>query len=167
MKLNIIRGFLILLLIWTFTVIFGFSNQGAEESAGISGKITDIITSKIKYIQEKDPEQKQKILIRVERVIRKLAHFAIYTIVGILLMSLVYTYNLEEMDKIAISLIAGIIYATSDEIHQHFIPGRAAMFSDVIIDSMGILLGVLLVMLVVKIYNEYIINEKVLKENNK
>lgn len=81
MKINIIRGILILLLIWTFTVIFGFSNQGAEESASISGKITEIITSKIKYIKEKEPEEKEKILIRIERIIRKLAHFTIYTIV--------------------------------------------------------------------------------------
>lgn len=79
-------------------------------------------------------------------------------------MALVYTYNLNELDKISISLITGIIYAISDEIHQHFIPGRAAMFGDVIIDSMGILLGVLLVMLIVKIYNECVHNAKILEK---
>ena len=80
-KINIIRAILIVLIISTFFVIFGFSSQNSEESGGISKKITQIITSKIKSIQNKPQNEKEKILTRIESIIRKLAHFSIYMVV--------------------------------------------------------------------------------------
>ena len=73
-------------------------------------------------------------------------------------MGLFETYNLKE---IGYSLIIGIIYASSDEIHQCFTPGRGPLLTDVMIDTMGVLLGILLVILVIKIHEK--INEKVKK----
>jgi len=81
MKKNIIRGILILLLFCTFGIIFGFSSQNAEKSGGISQKITEVLTSKMKWIQEKPETEKEQILNRIESIIRKIAHFSIYTIV--------------------------------------------------------------------------------------
>ena len=46
-----------------------------------------------------------------------------------------------------ISFVLGIVYATSDEIHQYFVPGRACMIEDVFIDTLGVILGILLIML--------------------
>lgn len=43
------------------------------------------------------------------------------------------------------------MYATSDEIHQYFVPGRACMVEDVFIDTLGVILGILLIMLGKKI----------------
>lgn len=71
------------------------------------------------------------------------------------------TYKLKELDKLGFSLIIGIIYASSDEIHQCFTPGRGPLLTDVIIDTMGIFLGILLVMLILKVHK--IIQDK--KEN--
>lgn len=62
------------------------------------------------------------------------------------------TYKLKELDKLGFSLIIGIVYASSDEIHQCFTPGRGPLLTDVIIDTMGVLLGILLIMLVLKLY---------------
>lgn len=84
MNKTIIRIILIILLIWTFSIIFGFSSQNAEESSGISKKITQILTNKIKSIQEKPFLEKEQILHRIESIIRKIAHFLIYTIVRII-----------------------------------------------------------------------------------
>lgn len=154
MKTNIIRTILIILLLCTFGIIFGFSSQDKTQSAGISRKVTIIITDKIKAIQEKDETEKQQIISHIERIIRKIAHFSIYTLVGILLMALCQTYKIKEINKFAISIISGIIYATSDEIHQAFTPGRGPLFTDVLIDTMGVLLGILLTMLCVKIYRK-------------
>ncbi len=81
MKINIIRGILILLLMGTFVIIFGFSSQNSEESSGISRKITNVITENIKQIQEKPQIEKEKIISRIESIIRKIAHFSIYTVV--------------------------------------------------------------------------------------
>lgn len=81
MKKNILRGILILLLLCTFGIIFEFSSQNAEKSGGISRKITEALTNKIKFIQGKPQLEKESILSRMESVIRKIAHFSIYTVV--------------------------------------------------------------------------------------
>ena len=45
-------------------------------------------------------------------------------------------------------MFAGFIYACSDEFHQAFVPGRVGQFSDVLIDMIGVLVGVISVRLV-------------------
>ena len=55
-----------------------------------------------------------------------------------------------------ISIILCIIYATSDEIHQLFVPGRACQLRDILIDSIGSITGV---------YLYKLINTKILKNN--
>lgn len=35
-----------------------------------------------------------------------------------------------------------VLYAASDELHQYFVPGRAALVGDVVIDALCILPGV-------------------------
>lgn len=165
MKLNIIRGIIIILLIGTFYVIFGFSSQNGSESSGISKKITISLTENIKTTQEKPKEEQEKTVLHIEHIIRKIAHFSIYTIVGILIRALCQTYKIKEIDKLTISIITGIIYATSDEIHQAFVPGRSALLTDVLIDTMGVTLGILLVMLIIEIYKSIKHNKKEMSEN--
>lgn len=160
MKVNIIRAILILLLLGTFFTIFGFSNQDGEESEGLSQKVTEVITKNIKSVQNLDKEQRENVLQRIDRVIRKIAHFSIYTVVGLLLMGLMSTYKIKENNRISISLIIGVIYASTDEIHQAFIPARTAQMTDVIIDSMGVLLGILCAWLITKLL------QKIAQTNN-
>ncbi len=148
MKKIIIRIILLILLFGTFFIIFGFSNQNGEESSGISRKVTVMITDKILKLSN---DKKMQIFDRMESIIRKIAHFSIYTIVGMLLMGFFSTYQIEEMGRIYISIVIGIIYATSDEIHQAFIPNRSAQLTDVMIDTMGVLLGICLILLILKI----------------
>ncbi len=159
MKLNIIRTILIIALITIFTTIFGFSNQDSETSGGISQKVTEYITRHIPAIQRMEEFEKEEITDKVETAIRKIAHFSIYTLVGILLMSLMCTYKIKEIDKIGISLIIGIIYAISDEIHQSFIPGRGPQLTDVILDSMGVLTGIFLTIFALEIIRKFVNNK--------
>lgn len=151
MKKNIIRVILLILLVGTFFIIFGFSSQDGEESSGISRKITEIITDKILRLSD---DNKIQIVDRMESVIRKIAHFSIYTIVGVLLMGFVSTYKIDEMKRIYISIVIGIIYATSDEIHQSFIPGRSSQLTDVMIDTMGVALGICLILILLEIVSK-------------
>ena len=88
---------------------------------------------------------------RMEKVIRKIAHFSIYTLVGFLLMAFVSTYNIPEKTRIISSLLVGMIYASSDEIHQRFVAGRSAQVTDVMLDTLGVLFGILILMLVLQI----------------
>ena len=162
-KINILRVILIVLLMCTFGIIFGFSNQNGKTSGSLSRKITEAITSKAKSIQEMEKSERELILKRIEGIIRKIAHFSIYAIVGILLVSLFSTYKIEEFDRIAYSLIIGVIYAITDEIHQAFTPERGPSLFDVILDGEGVLFGICLVLICIKIYkreNKKTITEK-------
>lgn len=150
MKKNILRVILIVLLIGTFFKIFSFSSQDGEESSSVSQKVTVEVTKNVKKIQELEKDKKEEVLSKIEKIIRKLAHFSIYTLVGILMMALMSTYDLEQRKRIITSLIVGIIYASSDEIHQLFVPGRSAMVTDVMIDTAGVALGISITILLTK-----------------
>lgn len=145
-KINILRGILIILLLATFARIFCFSNQNGTQSSGVSRKVTEIVTSNIKKVQNMPQKEKEIFLEHTEKIIRKLAHFSIYTVVGLLMMSLMSTYKLKQSKRIWTSLIVGVLYASSDEIHQYFVPGRSARVFDVMIDSAGVCLGICIVM---------------------
>ena len=151
MRLNILRVILIVLLAWTFIIIFNFSNENAEKSSKTSQKVTEAITLNIKSIQELEVKEKIKVIDKVESVVRKIAHFSIYTLVGFLLMLLFNTYKIKEKNKWISSLIIGAIYAASDELHQRFIPGRSGELTDVIIDACGVICGILIAVLTIRI----------------
>ena len=104
MKINILRGILVLLLLGTFVIIFNFSNEDSEKSGSTSRKITKSIIKNIESIQKLNNKEKIKVLDRIESVIRKIAHFTIYTLVGLLSMSLFSTYKTSEKSRIIISL---------------------------------------------------------------
>ncbi len=137
-----------ILLLGTFYMIFGFSSQNGEESGNLSGKIAKFV---IEQLPIKKTEETRK---RIEGIIRKIAHFSIYALVGFLLMSFVSTYDLKENKRIGISLLIGILYATTDEIHQKFVPGRSCQITDVMIDSSGVLLGILLLLTLFEIHKK-------------
>ena len=152
MNKNIIRVILIVLLIATFVRIFCFSSQDGEKSSSVSRKVTTAVTQNVKKIRDMDSKERELTLNKIEHVIRKIAHFSIYTLVGILMMALMSTYDISKRKQILISILVGIMYATSDEIHQYFIPGRSAMVTDVLIDTAGVCLGVLIVLISLQIY---------------
>lgn len=153
-KKKIIQIFLLLIAIGIFAIIFSFSNQNADESEGQSRTIANGIVNIIEKIQNTKFENREAKINKVDYVIRKLAHFSIYTIAGIALMLFVSTFNIENKNKILICVLMGFIYACSDEFHQTFIPGRTAYFSDVLIDTFGILFGSSIILYVIEKYFE-------------
>jgi VanZ family protein len=70
-----------------------------------------------------------------DTILRKCAHVTEYAILGALL--------LRALGREPVAFLAGVAYAVTDEIHQHFVSGRHASPVDVAIDSVGVLLGVL------------------------
>jgi VanZ family protein len=76
--------------------------------------------------------------------LRKAAHFGEYAILGALLARALY----NTMAAWAwIAWLAGAVYAVSDELHQHFVPGRQASPVDVVIDAVGVAVGVVAIRL--------------------
>ena len=66
-------------------------------------------------------------------VLRKLAHVTEYAILGALL--------LRALERPLPAFAVGVLYAASDEVHQHFVSGRHASPVDVAIDAAGIAIG--------------------------
>ena len=124
MKRTIFRITLIILLIWTFSIIFGFSNQNSTDSGSLSRKVTRKFIDIFPYTKNLSEQTKVKMVKRAEPFVRKLAHFSIYTLVGFLIMTFISTYKLILWKKWLISIGVGLTYAISDEFHQSFIPRK-------------------------------------------
>ena len=136
--------FLILIIINCIT-IFYFSNQVADESSTSSGRIVNLIAEILPFIKNMPEKEKQIICSEVlQPIVRKTAHFSIYALLGFFAMNFALTYKGTNYQKGLISLLFGITYAITDEIHQLFIQGRSGEFRDVCIDSLGVLTGILL-----------------------
>ncbi len=80
-----------------------------------------------------------------DTILRKGAHLAEYAVLG----GLLY----RALGREGLALAAGIAYAATDELHQHFVRGRHAAFRDVAIDAAGVLAGLLLAR-TIKTWNE-------------
>ena len=132
---------LLLVIIWMI-IIFMFSNQKAVESDKLSNGLilkTVRIIEKINHKKYSDEE----ILNKFVKPVRKLAHFTIYLILGILVYIFIDDLNLKNI--ILISLMICLIYSISDEIHQLFIEGRTGKITDVLIDTCGSFIGIVIV----------------------
>ena len=75
-------------------------------------------------------------------ITRKSAHFILYFILGILVFHAV-SASVPSRKKAAL-ISAGIVlgYATLDEIHQLFVPGRSGEVRDVLLDTSAGILGI-------------------------
>lgn len=125
------------MLLWMF-LIFLMSSFDATDSSNQSNFIVNIISN----------------ILNIENVsllgliIRKLAHFTEYLILGFLTINMLNKNDISK--KYLISILICLIYATSDEIHQFLIPGRACQIKDILIDSIGSITGIYLYKLVSK-----------------
>ena len=70
-------------------------------------------------------------------------------------MALFSTYSINEKNKIIYTVIIGAIYAISDEFHQSFISGRSGQVSDVFLDTLGVTVGGLFILLIIKTVKKF------------
>lgn len=148
--------FLIMLLI-AFYAIFNFSAQNGEDSGSLSLKVTEVIVKVLSKLKNMDDTLKFHYIEKLHPIIRKLAHFSIYTVVGFSIMGFMCTFDMRNIFKVVTSFCIGATYAVSDEIHQYFTPGRSARVLDVCIDSLGVLAGIFILVVLI-VFVEAIIN---------
>ncbi len=80
-------------------------------------------------------------LVVVHEGIRKLAHFAEYLILSVLLYRALDVEPRGSLRAAVLALCLAGLYAGSDELHQWFVPGRGARVSDWLIDVSGAAAG--------------------------
>lgn len=119
-------------------IIFTMSSFNSIESANQSNYIVNIISNVLNINN----------IELLNLIIRKLAHYIGYLILGILVINMFIKNKIPQ--SYLISIIFCIIYAISDEIHQLFVPGRACQIKDILIDSIGSITGIYLYKLISK-----------------
>ena len=134
--------FLILIILIT-AFIFSNSLKNGEESNTQSEPIVEAV--------EKVLDPKDKIPTKTfNHVVRKAAHIAEYTLLGLALGGQVwYVGKLNDKHKrwyIIATLFTGLAIASIDEIIQSF-TGRTNSVSDVLIDFTGVIIGMGIVLL--------------------
>ena len=129
-------------------VIFGLSSRddtaSTEDSLFVSRIAAELL---VPGFRDMPAGEQQAILEAIDHPVRKTAHFFEYAVLGFLLSG---GFLVPERGRKAVrrqmllALLSGAVYAVSDELHQFFVPGRACMWQDVLLDSAGVLTGTLL-----------------------
>lgn len=134
--------FLILTLLW-MSVIFYMSAKNAEESTHMSHsvglKIGDVF---IPDFEQWNKEAQIAFAEKIEVPVRKGAHMAEFAALGLFLFGAVYSSARKKSAQAGVCILLGVLYAATDEFHQLFVPGRAGMIQDVLIDGIGVCVGV-------------------------
>lgn len=152
MNLKIKRILFGILTIITCIIIFIFSSQNGEKSGLTSRGFVRKIVEITGITNDLNEEEKEEVIENCQFVVRKLAHFSIYAILGINILGFVNTYkNFKLQSRIEITLFSGFLYAVSDEFHQMFSGGRTASPKDVCIDTLGVLFGIEIFLLIKKL----------------
>lgn len=121
---------------WMF-FIWHFSLSPATESAETSGGVRQLFN---------DVLQKWGVSFRFsDHMVRKTAHFTEFFVLGLLAAGAALSTNLEF--PFLTASLAPIFAAAVDETIQRFVPGRACLFTDALLDCAGGFCGVLIVFL--------------------
>jgi VanZ family protein len=124
-------------LLWMGMIFFASTDAGSfNHSSRIIGPIVRWFFPHI------DSETLNNVVLGV----RKLAHLTEYAFCAILLWRALRQYKAHDRRpwswrEARTALIIVVLYAISDEIHQCFVPGRQGAVLDVLLDSVGGLLG--------------------------
>lgn len=130
--------------------IFVMSAQSANVSTQSSGRVIRTIAKiVVDGFENKPIEYQMNFISSLQFLVRKAAHFIVYFSLGFSVCGCALTF--DSKTKLHNSLVAfGIsaLYSASDEIHQLFVPGRSGQISDVLLDCIGIICGILFTNLV-------------------
>lgn len=137
---HVIRYILIICIIVLCCKIFALSSQDGGVSAGTSRQFTEIVLKTLGL------ECNDRTIEIINPVIRKVAHFSVYMLLGFLTMCTCETFKWQRVYKFDFSTMFAFVFACSDELHQRLVPGRSGEFADVCLDTVGAMLGVLIVL---------------------
>lgn len=128
------------LVVCCMLIIFMFSSDSCTAS---SKKSDSVIINLVEVISNKKVNNKDrdKYIEKYVFPVRKCAHFTIYLILGILVISLLSEYRILNSKTVLYTLLIVFLYACSDEFHQLFVSGRSSEIRDVLIDSSGGFIG--------------------------
>ena len=118
----------VLFLVWAM-IIFFFSSQNGN----ISGENNRFIVQILNYL---GIDINSILHGNADFLIRKAAHFTEYFIFYFLIFNAI-NEDMYFNTSLLLALVITFLYAALDEFHQSFVPGRGPSFKDVLIDTSG------------------------------
>ncbi len=151
-----IRAVTTFLTVAVMIMIFCFSMENADLSDRRSGFFADtlirIIHPDFKLLDE---AARQAIYERTQFIVRKCAHFTEYMVLGFFLRLCLESWFGHRLKKYRVLALtgfgAGTGYACTDELHQLSIDGRSGQWGDVLVDACGVLAGVTLATMLIRV----------------
>ncbi len=141
-----------ILIIFQLAFIFVMSNMKASESDTKSeGTLVTVLKGvnnfnyKLGLTKAKFTDEEYEVTSKVlNPIARKVMHFTEYFILGLLIIIDLYLITGKKYIWLLL-LTIGLctIFASLDEVHQLFINGRSGSFKDVIVDTIGSIVGCL------------------------
>lgn len=131
--------------ILVMAMIFHFSSQGGTDSGALSYKVSVAAVKVVDKVMDKEWSEEQ-IADYAERYhfrVRKLAHFTEYFILAVSVAFPLYVYGMRGVWLVIFAGAFCVGFACLDEYHQSFVAGRTPSKRDVLIDSCGVFLGIL------------------------
>ena len=120
--------------------IFAFSSQPADDSTYMSQSITQIILEIADQIRMIDIRNFDlvELYMSLSVPVRKSAHIIEFGALNVTLLYALYVWDMRGRPWVRRAFLLTFLYACSDELHQLFVPGRAGLISDVVIDMIGV-----------------------------
>ena len=164
-----VSGMATIFLVLLYVLIFSFSEQDGETSGSLSRMISEKCVEILNALSGKKWSElvMESMADYFENPIRKLAHFAEYALMGVLLFGIWYPWiggrvsgmkeagknNKKKSIPLLVKIIVPWVFvsASFDEIHQLFIPGRCGNVWDVLLDTSGGCFGLFFCMMICKI----------------
>ncbi len=150
----IMKRVIICILLWTLVIgwmcfIFSMSAQPAEVSKKTSGNTLEKIYQVSHDDTDSSCEQKEEEFVEDNQsIIRRAAHFGIFTVLGILIScAALYTFTYWSL-KYVMPFAVAVLYPIVDELYQISVPGRAFEWKDLGLDILGGVLGCIFVYLI-------------------
>jgi VanZ family protein len=131
----LLATFLWLIVIFLFTELPYFNGEN-------TGRIINKTIASVNETVE-SPTTQSLVNRNLNLVVRKSAHLVAFGILAVLIWKCLSNNRLSYI----LAWLLTFMYALTDEWHQSFIPGRMATFKDVLIDSLGALIALLVVFL--------------------
>ncbi len=141
------------LLLALYFIIFTFSAQDGEQSGSISRMFSEKCVELMNSLSGKPWSEMLigDLAEYFEHPIRKLAHFAEYVCMGVLVFILWCQWIRKRKVLCLLTVVWVFVSAAADEFHQLFVPGRCGCFADVCLDTAGGISGMLFCLVVVKL----------------
>ncbi|WP_368654129.1 VanZ family protein [Ornithinibacillus sp. 4-3] len=140
----------IAVVLW-MALIFYLSHQPATISNELSSGITEMIVNAL----EKLASSFQFDIGDLHHIVRKNAHFFAYLTLGILVLNSLRRSGIYGMQSAGIAFLICVLYAITDEVHQLFITGRSGEVTDVLIDSAGAGMGIIVYLIISRLIGWY------------